>query len=308
MNTTQIQALDRAHTVVLIPDGIMEEHGPYMPSFTDGYLDEAVTQDLAHRIAARKGWAAVIFPTVPLGTSPANVIGHKFSFPGSFTVRASTVRDVFMDLADSLGQLGFQHIFIIDSHGGPPQSVALDTASDYFHDTYGGHMTHLLGKMRIFNCCHALDEVLTKEQVATNGLSVHADALEQSIVLALQPKQVPQAYRHAAGNGAADFAGLTAVAEKPGWPGYLGSPAYASASLGARYVQELNEAVAMLALDILDGKTDPQKLDRYGATMMEMTKSIEAPMLADQDAAAARQRRWLRAHPQTMDPATQAVQ
>ena len=35
MNTQQIQALDLAKTVVLIPGGILEEHGPYLPSYTD---------------------------------------------------------------------------------------------------------------------------------------------------------------------------------------------------------------------------------------------------------------------------------
>ena len=33
LNTRQIEALDRQKTVVLIPGGILEEHGPYLPSF-----------------------------------------------------------------------------------------------------------------------------------------------------------------------------------------------------------------------------------------------------------------------------------
>jgi hypothetical protein len=36
LNTNQIRALDRAKTVVLIPGGILGEHAPYLPSFTDG--------------------------------------------------------------------------------------------------------------------------------------------------------------------------------------------------------------------------------------------------------------------------------
>jgi Creatinine amidohydrolase len=31
MNTEQIKALDREKTVVLLPVGILEEHGPYLP-------------------------------------------------------------------------------------------------------------------------------------------------------------------------------------------------------------------------------------------------------------------------------------
>ena len=35
MNTDQIRALDRETTIVLLPGGILEQHGPYLPSFTD---------------------------------------------------------------------------------------------------------------------------------------------------------------------------------------------------------------------------------------------------------------------------------
>ena len=40
MNTQQIRALNLQKTVVLIPGGILEEHGPYLPSYTDGYADD----------------------------------------------------------------------------------------------------------------------------------------------------------------------------------------------------------------------------------------------------------------------------
>ena len=56
MNTRQIQALDRQHTVVVIPGGILEEHGPYLPAYTDGYAIEAYTRELAPAIVARPGW------------------------------------------------------------------------------------------------------------------------------------------------------------------------------------------------------------------------------------------------------------
>ena len=42
MNTEQIRALDRETTVVILPGGILEQHGPYLPSFTDGYMGNGV--------------------------------------------------------------------------------------------------------------------------------------------------------------------------------------------------------------------------------------------------------------------------
>ncbi|SRR6266851_3222119 len=53
MNTRQIQALNLQKAVVLIPGGILEEHGPYLPSYTDGYAIDAYTQELAKAIVAR---------------------------------------------------------------------------------------------------------------------------------------------------------------------------------------------------------------------------------------------------------------
>ena len=52
LNIDQIRALDRQRTVILLPGGVMEEHGPYLPSFTDGYRNERLTEDLAAAIVS----------------------------------------------------------------------------------------------------------------------------------------------------------------------------------------------------------------------------------------------------------------
>jgi len=104
MNTEQLRALDRRRTVVLLPGGILEQHGPYLPSFTDGYQNERVTQDLANAIVERPGWQVLIFPVIPLGTGGANEIGRKHPFDGTYGVRSSTLRAVFMDLAGVMGK------------------------------------------------------------------------------------------------------------------------------------------------------------------------------------------------------------
>lgn len=119
LNTSQVRALDRPGTVVLIPGGILEEHGPYLPSFTDGHVDEAVTQEVARAIVTRPGWSVVVFPAIPLGSGGANSIGAKWTFPGSYTVRTETLRAVYMDLASELGEQGFRWIFLTNYHGDP---------------------------------------------------------------------------------------------------------------------------------------------------------------------------------------------
>ena len=68
MNTEQLRKMNRSKTVVFLTVGILEEHGPYMPSFTDGYAAERHTLDIANAIVERPGWQVLIFPTVPLGS------------------------------------------------------------------------------------------------------------------------------------------------------------------------------------------------------------------------------------------------
>ncbi len=67
----------------------------------------------------------------------------KASFLGSYPVRASTPRSVFMDLASELGEQGFRWILVAHVHGAGLHNRVLDQASDYFHDTYGGCMAHV---------------------------------------------------------------------------------------------------------------------------------------------------------------------
>ena len=193
LNADQVRILDRAKTVVLIPGGILEEHGPYLPSYTDGYADAAFTQELARGIVARPGWTVVVLPQIPLGFGGANNIGAKWNFPGSFTLRMATVRAVYMDLASALGEQGFRWIFVIHNHGDPQNSVALDQASDFFHDSYGGTMVHLFGLSPIMNCCS--HKLLTPAQREEEGFTVHAGADEHSQILFLRPDLVDPAYR-----------------------------------------------------------------------------------------------------------------
>ncbi len=144
MNTEQLRALDRNRTVVLLPGGILEEHGPYLPSFSDGYANERFTEELADAISDRPGWNALVFPQIPLGSGGANEIGRKYVFDGTYAIRSTTLRAVFMDLATALGEAGFQWIFVVHGHGAATHNRALDQAGDYFHDMYGGRMARLL--------------------------------------------------------------------------------------------------------------------------------------------------------------------
>ncbi len=265
MNSEEIRGLDRNKTVVLLPGGILEQHGPYLPSFTDGYRNEMLTKDLANAIVARPDWKVLVFPLIPLSSGGANEIGGKFSFSGTYAIRTSTLRAVFMDLATELGEQDFRWIFIVHAHGAPNHNLALDQAGDYFHDFYDGIMVNLFGLI-LPELPEVVQALMTNEQHEEDGMiSVHAGMRETSEILFLQPKLVDAAYKSAPPHAAQNREQLVKIARAENWPGYFGSPRLASAAFGAKYWRESSSRVVDLALKILEG-FDYQQMKRVTGT------------------------------------------
>jgi creatinine amidohydrolase/Fe(II)-dependent formamide hydrolase-like protein len=261
MNVEQIKKLDKEKTVVILPGGIVEEHGSYLPTFTDGYWNEQVTRELAKAIAAKKGWSVVIFPTIPLGNSGANDIGGKFNFPGTYAVRFETLRAVFMDLATELGEQKFKWIFIVHGHGAPNHVRALDQAGDYFRDTYGGRMVNLTGLLPVVA---AWDGKKTDAQRKEDGLPIHAGMDETSMMLALRPDLVNPAYKNAKPFASDKMEDLIQIAQSKDWLGYLGSPRLASRAQYANGWQIAATEAVNFGLKILDG-LDDKTIPRFGS-------------------------------------------
>ena len=259
LNIRDFAKLDRSKTAVIIPGAILEEHGPYLPSGTDGIFNAKLSADLATAIASRPGWTALVMPTIPLGAGAANEIGKKYSFPGSCTVTPSTLRSIFMDLADQLGQQGFRWIIVVHGHGDPAHNRMLDQAAGYFHDTYGGEMVNLFGYLWAMD----LKDFRTPEQQKQDGYAEHATMVETSWILALKPQAVAPDYKEAVPYSGKSIEELGEIASRKDWPGYFGAPALASAELGQKAYAEWVQRGTELVNKILDGK-DYRKLPKYG--------------------------------------------
>jgi creatinine amidohydrolase/Fe(II)-dependent formamide hydrolase-like protein len=259
MTADEIRALDRERTVVILTGGILEQHGPYLPSFSDGYWSERLSSTIADAIVARPGWTVLMFPTVPLGNSGANDIGGRFSFPGTYGVRFNTLRAVFMDLASELGEQGFRRIMVVHAHGAPNHNRALDQAGDYFRDTYGGFMVNVSGLLPVFE---AWEGEKTEAERIADGLPIHAGMDETSWMLFLRPQLVRAGYRTAPPMAGAEMEHLVDAAAQPGWRGYFGAPALASAAHGARIWHTASGRAVELVLGILDG-ADAAAIPRF---------------------------------------------
>jgi creatinine amidohydrolase/Fe(II)-dependent formamide hydrolase-like protein len=248
---------------VLLPGGILEEHGPYLPAHTDGILSEGLTQELAHAIATRKpGWKVLVFPQIPLGASGSNELGGHFVFAGTYAVRPATLRAVFMDLAAELGEQGFRRIIVVSVHGAPQHNRALDQASDFFRDTYGGSMVHLWGLVPVLGGWGRALVTLSDAEKKEEGVSLHAGMDETSLLLHLRPNLVSPTYKEAPVVTGHSLRESFEVAKAVDWPGYLGSPRLASARLGEAIWKSFVAAAVEHARKILDGD-GPERFQRY---------------------------------------------
>ena len=299
LNTQQIRTLDRAKTVVFLQGGMLEEHGPYLPAFTDGYLSERLVREVAQGVVARlPGWTALLFPPVSVGASGSNEIGKAFSFPGTYAVRPSTLRAVYMDLATELGEQGFRWVMVVHVHGSPLHIGALDDAGDFFHSQYGGQMVNLWGLLPVLGGWGNAMRVMTDAMKKEDGVSLHGGADEHSLMLYLRPQLVSPGFRKAPTVTGASYAESFAVALQPGWPGYIGAPRLATASLGRTIWTAFSAAALKTTVEILQG-TDPAIYPRY------LSFLVKDPLYQDWIRSAqardstleAQQRAWSRARP-----------
>jgi creatinine amidohydrolase/Fe(II)-dependent formamide hydrolase-like protein len=302
MNTEQIRALDRQKTVVVLTGGILEEHGPHLPSFTDGYSNEWLAQRLAEVIVERTGRPVLMFPTIPLGHEGANEIGGKHVFPGTYSVRRTTLRAIFMDLATELGEQGFRRVFVVHGHGAPYHNLMLDQAGDYFRDTYGGLMVHLRGLEPTAEQLARLSlrppdlNLSETERREVGNIDEHAGFNETSRLMFLRPDLLSPVYTSLPPRTTNNLSEFVGVARAEGWAGYLSSPRIANANHGARLQQYRAAHDNALAIAILEGALDERDIPRYSKRMTG-DKQLMADLAASDRNESERERRqrdWMK--------------
>jgi creatinine amidohydrolase len=305
MNADQVRSLDRGRTVVILTGGILEQHGPHLPTFSDGYSNEWLAQKLAEEVVRRPGMSVLMFPTIPLGHEGANELGATFVYPGTYSVRRKTLRSIFMDIATELGEQGFKWVFIFHGHGAPFHNLMLDQAGDYFREAYGGRMVHLRGlqptaqQIAQLNLAGRPDSGLSdSDKKEVGNMDEHAGFDETSRILFLRPDLVSPGYTQLRPRTANDTLEFVRAARAPGWLGYLSSPRLANAHYGARVQHHRSQRDNALALAILDGKLDERDIPRY-AKMMTGNKQLMSELAESTRNEAERERKqsdWLKKH------------
>lgn len=105
------QYLKRSHGIIL-PIGATEQHGPTGLMGTDAICAETIAWE-AGRLAH-----AMVGPTLTVGMSE-----HHMQFPGTITLRPSTLVGLVRDVVLSLGRHGFRRMLFVNGHGGNTASL-----------------------------------------------------------------------------------------------------------------------------------------------------------------------------------------
>lgn len=291
LSTTQFSALDPETTVIIIPTGVLEEHGPHLPIFTDGYKGEWLTQQLAEEIVSQRGRQVVIFPTFPIGVGEPEEFAPRKRFPGSYAVRPSTQRAVFMDIVTGLGEDGFKWIFVMAFHGPLIQSRSIEQVCEYFADMYGGTMVNF--RSSIHPEPPAKKNPLSDEEASANGLEVHAGLIETSAMLFVRPDLVNLEYKKLETLTLNAWEDLSSIAQEKKWPGYFGAPNLARSDIGADWMQKDVKNINDLALRILDG-LDPKNLSSYTDSQNPVLLKLDEEILEHERRVTEKQDRWLK--------------
>lgn len=95
-------------TIGILPVGSLEQHGHHLPLETDRIIADAVCMELGKKI---KG--SFLAPALPYSAS----FEHS-AYPGSISLRSSTILQVIEDIINSFERMGIQQTLIFSGHGG----------------------------------------------------------------------------------------------------------------------------------------------------------------------------------------------
>jgi creatinine amidohydrolase len=236
----EIEAYLQELRAIVIPIGSTEQHGPTGMIGTDILCPEIVAEGMAGRTRI------LIGPSLGVGMAQ-----HHLAFPGTISLRPSTLIRVIADVVESLASQGFTHFFFLNGHGGNIATVQAAFSEIWAGSSFAGTSSRL--RLRLHNWFQGERVMRMSRELFGDGEGSHATPSEISLVLSaypqdrrsvpLHPEQAPTGPI----NDAADF-------RRHHPDGRMGAR---SALATSEHGQRLREAAVADALDALEWLLNP---------------------------------------------------
>jgi len=107
------------NSLLILPVGTTEEHGPHLPVDTDARIVESYGHELARAIADEI--PVLLMDTIRYGYS----MKIMSKWPGTITVRSRVFADMVFDVCRSVLEMGFSKLVILDGHGHHKEALGL---------------------------------------------------------------------------------------------------------------------------------------------------------------------------------------
>jgi creatinine amidohydrolase len=119
LSWTEIDALpDRENTVIVLPAGAIEQHGPHLPCAVDSIVAAGVVGQAMTKLPANV--PAFALPPIVYGKSDEHL-----HFPGTVTLTGEVLLHTTIDIGESVYRAGFRKFVIVNAHGGQPQPLEM---------------------------------------------------------------------------------------------------------------------------------------------------------------------------------------
>lgn len=220
---------DIEKTILLLPVGSTEAHGPHLPLSTDSIISQEMSKQAAEQLT-KLGFRALVLPTISY-----SVTDFSLDFPGSISLRKETAILVLKDIFCSLIRQGFRYICVANSHLEPEHISSIVKACQIVEEETSIKIAFP------DKCRRRWASKLTEE---FRSGACHAGSYESSLVMAVFPELVKEDVRKGLppnNKSLSDAirAGITTFKEAGGDQAYFGLPSEASAEEGKSTYQLL---------------------------------------------------------------------
>lgn len=226
MSWPEVEAYRKERDDVVVPIGSTEQHGPNGLIGTDALCAEVIGRAMGEKAGA------AVAPTLSVGMAQ-----HHLGFPGSISLRPSTLLAVVRDVVASLARHGFRRIVFVNGHGGNIATVTAAFSEYYAETSFSGAGNETGVECRLRNWWEAPSVAPISRELYGRAEGLHATPSEVSVTQFAFPEAIKRAEMHPE---IAPTRGFTDAADyRRAFPdGRIGSnPALASPEAGARLVE-----------------------------------------------------------------------